>query len=84
MRLYFTLSVVLLFSGCAQDSTQFNTEETQATQTSQTNTACKDAEYRQLDFWVWEWDLEWDQQDGSTGTGSNIITKTPYDDCVIT
>ena len=46
--------------------------------------SCTEPEYRQLDFWLGAWDLEWDQADGSKGTGTNIITKSPYGDCVIT
>ena len=44
---------------------------------------CHEAEFRQLDFWVGEWDLSWDQPDGSQGQGSNVITRAPYGNCVI-
>ena len=44
---------------------------------------CQDPEFRQLDFWVGEWDLSWTQQDGTLGQGTNIITRAPYGDCVI-
>ncbi|NNC36094.1 MAG: hypothetical protein HKO02_01450 [Hyphomonadaceae bacterium] len=47
-------------------------------------TSCQGEEFRQLDFWVGEWSLEWDLPDGKTGSGTNIITKTPFGDCVIT
>ena len=46
--------------------------------------ACQDAAFRQLDFWLGDWDLEWDLPDGKTGQGTNVITKTPFGDCVIT
>ena len=41
-------------------------------------------EHRAFDFWVGEWDLSWKQADGSLAAGSNIITKTPYGNCVVT
>lgn len=44
---------------------------------------CTDPEYRQLDFWVGEWDLSWTQQDGSIARGSNTITLSPFGNCVI-
>jgi hypothetical protein len=53
-------------------------------ETIATQTPCQDEEFRQLDFWVGEWDLEWDVTDGKPGRGTNIITKTPFGDCVIT
>jgi hypothetical protein len=45
---------------------------------------CASAEYRQLDFWVGDWDLEFDNADGSIGTAENRITRDEYGDCVIT
>lgn len=39
---------------------------------------CSTPEYRQLDFWVGEWDLAW----GENGGGTNTITRT-LDGCVI-
>ena len=44
---------------------------------------CSEPEYRQLDFWVGEWALEYDRGDGTTGTASNSITKDEYGNCVI-
>lgn len=46
--------------------------------------SCQDKEFREMDFWVGDWDLEWDIADGTTGQGTNIITKTPFGGCVIT
>lgn len=46
--------------------------------------ACDSAEYRQLDFWVGEWDVEFDNADGSVGRAENRITRDEYGDCVIT
>lgn len=48
---------------------------------------CSSAEYRQLDFWVGEWDLSWPggqggTPEGQTGHGSNIITSE-LGSCVI-
>jgi hypothetical protein len=50
---------------------------------AQTPTPCSTEEYRQLDFWVGEWALEWDNPDGSKGAGTNNITKSAYGSCVI-
>jgi hypothetical protein len=44
---------------------------------------CSGPEYRQLDFWVGEWDLEFTQQDGSPGKATNRITKDEYGTCAI-
>ena len=44
---------------------------------------CSGPEYRQLDFWVGEWDLEFTQQDGSVGKATNRITKDEYGACAI-
>ena len=44
---------------------------------------CKTDDYRQLDFWVGDWDLSWDLPNGQQGRGNNLIEKT-FDDCVIT
>jgi len=44
---------------------------------------CSGPEYRQLDFWVGEWDLEFTQPDGSVGKASNRITKDEYGTCAI-
>ncbi len=45
--------------------------------------SCAAPEYRQLDFWVGEWDAEYTNPDGSTGRGQNRITRNEYGDCVI-
>jgi len=45
--------------------------------------ACSTPEYRQLDFWVGEWDAEFTNPDGSIGRGRNRITRDEYGDCVI-
>ncbi|HZV84820.1 MAG TPA: DUF1579 family protein [Brevundimonas sp.] len=45
---------------------------------------CSTPEYRQLDFWAGDWGLEFDQQNGGVGTGTNRITKDEYGSCVIT
>jgi hypothetical protein len=39
---------------------------------------CQDPGFRQLDFWVGTWDLTW-----NGGTGTNVITRDEYGDCVI-
>jgi hypothetical protein len=45
--------------------------------------ACADAAYRQLDFWVGDWDLEFDAGVGQTGHASNHITGDEFGGCVI-
>ncbi len=45
--------------------------------------ACAGPEFRQLDFWLGDWDAEWGASPGTpAGTGSNHITKS-YEGCVI-
>lgn len=44
---------------------------------------CSTAEYRQLDFWVGEWDAEFDLPGGRTGHATNRITRNEFGDCVI-
>jgi len=44
---------------------------------------CAGSEYRQLDFWVGDWDLSWPGPNGQPGLhGHNVITRE-LDDCVI-
>jgi hypothetical protein len=40
--------------------------------------------YRQLDFWVGDWDLEYDAGNGQLARASNHITKDELGACVIT
>jgi hypothetical protein len=44
---------------------------------------CSPPEYRQLDFWVGEWDAEFALPGGKTGRAVNRITRDEYGDCVI-
>ena len=44
---------------------------------------CSTAEYRQLDFWVGEWDAEFALPGGKTGRAVNRITRDEFGDCVI-
>jgi hypothetical protein len=44
---------------------------------------CAAPEFRQLDFWVGEWDAEFTLPDGSIGHAENRITRDEYGDCVI-
>jgi len=44
---------------------------------------CSGDEFRQLDFWVGDWNAEWDNPDGSIGHGVNHITRDEFGDCVI-
>ena len=45
---------------------------------------CKQAESRQFDFWIGEWDARWDKMEGSinSGRGQNVI-RASLDDCAI-
>jgi len=44
---------------------------------------CAGQEYRQLDFWLGDWNAAWDGSPGTpAGRGSNHITKS-YENCVI-
>lgn len=43
---------------------------------------CSTPEYRQLDFWVGNWEVSWTDQKGDRQTGSNVIT-IEKDGCVI-
>ncbi|MBI1392297.1 MAG: hypothetical protein GC152_06090 [Alphaproteobacteria bacterium] len=44
---------------------------------------CADPAFRQLDFWVGEWDLSWALPNGGRGEGRSVITRDEYGDCVI-
>lgn len=76
--LLFTVTGLLVLGACDQ------TISKSAVETTAKNINCQEPEYRQLDFWVGEWDLSWTTQDGKIGTGTNIITKEPFGECVIT
>lgn len=44
---------------------------------------CGQPEFRQLDFWVGEWDVRWDASgEQAAGRGTNIVTRE-LDNCVI-
>ena len=45
---------------------------------------CSAPEYRQMDFWVGEWELSFAKPDGSAGKATNRITRDEYGSCVIT
>ncbi|NNE58822.1 MAG: hypothetical protein HKN36_12010 [Hellea sp.] len=90
--LYSLAAITLIFIGCSSEAAsksgsqsepdqQVTSAETDLTQTAAN---CSDPEFRQLDFWVGEWDLTWDQRDGNIGQGTNIIVKNEFGDCVIT
>lgn len=46
-------------------------------------TPCTDAQYRQMDFWVGDWDLEFDAGKGQVGHATNRITRDEFGGCVI-
>jgi hypothetical protein len=43
---------------------------------------CSEAEQKQLDFWVGEWDLTWPGENGAVAHGHNSIRRT-LDGCVV-
>jgi hypothetical protein len=45
--------------------------------------ACSAPEHRQMDFWVGDWSVEFDNPDGTIGHASNRIRKDEYGSCVI-
>jgi hypothetical protein len=45
--------------------------------------SCSTAEYRQLDFWVGDWEAEFALPGGKTGHAVNRITRNEFGDCVI-
>lgn len=44
---------------------------------------CTDAEYRQMDFWVGDWELDIDAGGGKVTHASNHITKDEFGGCVV-
>lgn len=77
------LSLSMLVLGCSQATSGETPKQETTPAASTVSTNCAEPEYRQLDFWVGDWDLEWDKPDGTKGHGTNIITKSPYGNCVI-
>jgi len=76
-------AAVLVFSGCAQAQSDA-VKENNAEAKPATPEVCQEAEYRQMDFWVGDWALSWDNGDGTMGTGTNFISREGHGDCVIT
>jgi hypothetical protein len=44
---------------------------------------CLSPQYRQMDFWVGDWELSFRKADGTTGRATNRITRDEYGPCVI-
>jgi hypothetical protein len=44
---------------------------------------CSSPEYRQMDFWVGDWDIRFNAGNGQTGKASNHVTRDEYGSCVI-
>ena len=44
---------------------------------------CATAEHRQLDFWVGDWELEFDLPNGGKGKATNRITRDAFGSCAI-
>lgn len=50
---------------------------------AQAQQPCSTPEHRQMDFWLGEWDVRWEEFPGiPAGSGSNVITRA-YAGCVI-
>jgi hypothetical protein len=45
--------------------------------------ACAGPQYRQMDFWVGDWDLEFDAGGGQVGHATNHVTRDEFGGCVI-
>ena len=45
---------------------------------------CSAPEYRQMDFWVGEWELSFDAGNGRIGTATNRVTRDEYGSCFVT
>ena len=54
-----------------------------AAQTNGNTPPCSTPEYRQMDFWVGNWDVEFTNPDSTIGKATNRITKDAYGACVI-
>jgi Protein of unknown function (DUF1579) len=44
---------------------------------------CSAPEYRQMDFWVGDWDISFDAGGGKTGTATNRVTRDEYGSCFV-
>jgi hypothetical protein len=53
-----------------------------STSGAQNKNGCDTPGCRQFDFWIGEWNLEWQRNDGQIEKGSNSVKKT-LDECVI-
>ena len=82
MALLISMGSTLVHAQSSEQNTDL-TESVEKATVSELSGNCTDPEYRQLDFWVGEWDLSWTQADGSIGKGQNIISHDPYGNCVI-
>ena len=77
-QVFFVSACLMALFGCAPADKAANPN----TPTKSTN--CLEPEYSQMDFWVGDWALSWTTPDGKTGSGSNLITKQPFGNCVVT
>jgi len=79
-------AVAVILAGCTASEAPAGQTEAKSTQSTVpvVQTTCQEAEYNQLDFWLGDWELSWDAGDGKTGQGHNLITKSPFGNCVVT
>jgi len=75
------VSMAMVFSACQAETLA---QDTPQTPPATAQASCQQDEYRQMDFWVGDWDLTWANADGTEGQGTNIITKDAFGDCVVT
>jgi hypothetical protein len=72
IRLAAAMAAAVLLAGAAQAQTP-----------APPPPACATAEFRALDFWSGDWDLDFDTAPGVLGHASNHITRDEYGPCVI-
>lgn len=71
------LIVLLLLLGSAADAGTVPEGQNAA----KSGPPCSQPEFRQFDFWIGEWNAEWELQ-GKPGKGSNVV-RSILDNCVI-
>lgn len=81
MRTALAIAATSTLLGCASDAAQ--QDATQAQASAPPAHPCAAPEFRQMDFWVGDWDVRWEAMSGiPAGQGRNVITRE-YADCVI-
>ncbi len=73
------IDLIALFFGMAMA-----VQEPDAAAAPNADTRCSAEEFKQLDFWLGDWELSWTNADGTEGTARNTITRDAYAGCVVT